>query len=77
MLSLFADPPRSCSTIAVLCRVIENLPPVQYDALTYYERWVHAMLLLVVEKWLLSEAESREHVARQVDPCPPAPLSHI
>jgi len=77
MLRLLADPPRSCFTIDALRRAIEDLPPAQYDALTYYERWVHAMRLLVVEKGLLSEAEIREHVARQDDPCPPALLNHI
>ncbi len=65
MLRLLADPPRSCFTIDALRRAIEDLPPAQYDALSYYERWVHAMRLLVVEKGLLSEAEIVHHLARQ------------
>jgi len=64
MLRLLADPPRSCFTIDALRRAIEDLPPAQYDALTHYERWVHAMRVLVIEKGLLSKAKIAQHLAR-------------
>ncbi len=75
MLRLLADPPRSCFTIDALRRAIEDLPPDQYGALTYYERWVHAMRLLVVEKGLLTEAEIAQHIARQTG-APPGSSHH-
>jgi hypothetical protein len=74
MLRLLADPPSSCFTVDALRRAIEDLPPAQYDALSYYERWVHAMRLLVVEKGLLTEAEIVHHLARQ--PRSPLGFSH-
>jgi nitrile hydratase subunit beta len=32
---------------------IERIPPAEYLSLSYYERWLHAMETLVVEKGLL------------------------
>jgi hypothetical protein len=32
---------------------IERIPPAEYLSLSYYERWLHAMQTLVVEKGLL------------------------
>ncbi len=77
MLRLLADPPRSCFTIDALRRAIEDLPPAQYDALTYYERWLHAMRLLVVEQGLLGEAEIEHHIAGQGGLSVPPSLNHI
>jgi hypothetical protein len=33
---------------------IERIPPAEYLALSYYERWLHAMETLVTEKGLLA-----------------------
>ena len=33
---------------------IERIPPAEYLALSYYERWLHAMETLVAEKGLLA-----------------------
>ena len=38
-------------------RAQESLPPEQYEALSYYERWVAATELLLVEKGLLTREE--------------------
>jgi len=38
-------------------RVIERMPPVDYLAASYYERWLHAIEALLVEKQLISPDE--------------------
>jgi hypothetical protein len=38
-------------------RAQESLPPEQYEALSYYERWVAATELLLVEKGVLTREE--------------------
>jgi hypothetical protein len=38
-------------------RAQESLTPEQYDALSYYERWVAATELLLVEKGVLTREE--------------------
>ncbi len=44
-------------------RAIESLPPEQYEALSYYERWVAATQLLLVEKGILTREEIDERSA--------------
>ena len=36
---------------------IERMPPQQYLASSYYERWLHAITTLLVEKGVLSAQE--------------------
>ncbi len=38
-------------------RAMEDMPPDDYLALSYYERWAHATETLLTEKNLLSRAE--------------------
>ncbi len=38
-------------------RTIESLTPEFYDGSAYYEKWVHAMRSLLIEKGVLTEAE--------------------
>ena len=38
-------------------RAQESLPPDQYEALSYYERWVAATELVLVEKGVLTREE--------------------
>ncbi len=38
-------------------RAQESLPPEQYETLSYYERWVAATELLLVEKGVLTREE--------------------
>ena len=44
-------------------RAQESLPPEQYEALGYYERWVAATELLLVEKGILTREEIDERSA--------------
>ena len=44
-------------------RAQESLPPEQYEALSYYERWVAATELLLVEKGILTREEIDERSA--------------
>jgi hypothetical protein len=40
-----------------LRRAIESLGAQAYDELSYYERWIHALSALLVEKGVLTTAE--------------------
>lgn len=44
-------------------RTIESMAPGDYGAAGYYERWVHALRGLLVEKGVLTEAEIEERLA--------------
>ena len=46
-----------------LRRAIESLPPEEYRALSYYERWAAAVELLLIEKGLLTAAELDRRMA--------------
>ena len=38
-------------------RAIESLPPEQYEALSYYEKWTAALEILLIEKGILTKAD--------------------
>ena len=57
MMRLLADPQHGHYTVDAMRRAIESLPHDDYFGLGYYERWLHAIRLLVVEKGLLTEEE--------------------
>ena len=38
-------------------RAIESLPPEQYEAMSYYERWTAALEILLLEKGILTATE--------------------
>ena len=40
-------------------RVIESLPPAQYETLSYYEKWTAALKILLIEKGILTATELR------------------
>jgi hypothetical protein len=44
-------------------RAIESLPPEQYKKLSYYERWIAATEMLLVEKGVLTREEINERSA--------------
>lgn len=48
---------RKVYCIDELRRAIESLSPKDYFSLTYYERWVRALDMLLVEKGVLTRAE--------------------
>ena len=43
-------------------RTIESMAPGDYDAAGYYERWLHALRGLLVEKGVLTDAEIEERL---------------
>lgn len=63
MMRLLAHPQHGHYTVDAMRRAIESLPRDDYFELGYYERWLRAMRLLVVEKGLLSADELDARVA--------------
>jgi hypothetical protein len=55
------DPP--IVTVDELRRGIEELPPLLYDSLSYYERWIASLTNIVVEKGVLARAEIEQRMA--------------
>ncbi|MGH7933085.1 MAG: nitrile hydratase subunit beta [Candidatus Binataceae bacterium] len=45
-------------------RAIERMPPVQYLASTYYERWLYALEALLVEKGVIGRGEMAAAIAK-------------
>ena len=39
-------------------RVIQSLPPERYESLSYYEKWTAALEILLIEKGILTAAET-------------------
>lgn len=46
-----------------LRRAIESLAPAAYEAMTYYERWIFAIELLMIEKGVLTKEAIDARVA--------------
>jgi hypothetical protein len=57
LLVLLSSPARRIITVDELRRAIESLPPDAYEKLTYYERWISAIEMLLVEKGILTQEE--------------------
>ena len=57
MMRILMHPDSGHFTVDGMRRAIESLPPEEYHALSYYERWLCAMRQLVLERGLVSEAE--------------------
>lgn len=49
-------------TVDEMRRGIEELPPEQYDNLTYYERWIVSLTNILVEKGVLTREELAQRV---------------
>jgi len=64
MMRLLMRPDNGHFTVDAMRRAIESLPPEEYHALSYYERWLCAMHRLVLERGLVSEAELAARVQR-------------
>jgi hypothetical protein len=63
MMRLLAHPEHGYYTVDAMRRAIESLPRDDYFGLGYYERWVHAIRMLVVEKGLVAEDELQRKLA--------------
>lgn len=50
-------------TVDELRRGIEDLPPDAYDAMSYYERWIHSIATIMTDRGVLTAAEIEARVA--------------
>ena len=57
MMRILMHPDSGHFTVDAMRRAIESLPPDEYHALSYYERWLSAMRQLVIERGLVSASE--------------------
>jgi len=57
LLGLLASPEKRLIRVDELRRAIESLEPDQYEKLSYYERWITAIEVLMIEKGILTRKE--------------------
>jgi hypothetical protein len=57
MLRLLTDPERQVIGLDEFRRAIEGLGSVEYDRLSYYERWITAIANLLLEKGVVTTEE--------------------
>lgn len=60
--TLLMSPDKRAMRVDELRRAIEDMEPAAYEKRKYYERWLHAVETLMVEKGFLT----REEIARKV-----------
>ena len=48
---------RGVMNVDEMRRGIESMPPAQYEAASYYERWLYTTETILVEKGFLAEGE--------------------
>ncbi len=67
LIMLLAGGGRRVIRVDELRRAIESLPKERYLSLAYYEKWIQAVKLLMVEKGVLTEEEiaAREEEIRR------------
>jgi nitrile hydratase len=46
-----------------LRRAIESIAPAQYEQMKYYERWITAIEMLLIEKGVLTHDEIEQKIA--------------
>ena len=63
LLMLLIHPSQGAFKVDALRRAIETYGRMDYDTMTYYERWLGAIRKLVVEQDILSEAEIEARIA--------------
>ena len=61
LLRLLVSPTKKVVRVDELRRAIESFAPDAYEKMKYYERWITAIELLLVEKGILT----REEIARK------------
>lgn len=62
LLVLLTSPQKNIMKVDELRRAIESLEPEQYEKLTYYEKWITAIEMIMIEKGILT----REEIDRKV-----------
>ena len=63
MLILLVGAKKGAFKIDAMRRVIEDYGQQEYDATTYYEKWIRAIRNLVVEQEILTRAELEARIA--------------
>src|SRR2546425_10509903 len=58
LLVLLASPEKRVIRVDELRPAIESLEPGEYERLRYYERWITAIEVLMIENGILSRAEN-------------------
>ena len=64
MLILLVGAKKSAFKIDAMRRVIEDYGQQEYDATTYYQKWIRAVHNLLVEQEIITEAELDEKFAQ-------------
>lgn len=64
MLVLLGDQKRRLMNTDMLRRGIEGLPPDAYDKMSYYERWMHSIMVMMLERGVVSREELESRMAK-------------
>ena len=64
MTRLLTHPSRAVCTVDAMRRAIESHKPEDYFGLTYYENWLNAMRVLLIEQGVLSAQEIEQKIAQ-------------
>lgn len=64
MVVLLSDKKRQLMTTDMLRRGIEGLPPDAYDRMSYYERWMHSIMVMMLERGVVTKAELESRMAK-------------
>ena len=64
MMVLLSDQKRRLMNTDMLRRGIESLPPDAYDRMSYYERWIHSIATMMLERGVVTRAELDARIAR-------------
>jgi hypothetical protein len=63
MQRVLGNPARAVSRPDALRRVIEGFTATEYESLGYYDRWLKAIRIILVEQQVLSDAEIDARIA--------------
>ena len=64
MMVLLSGKKRKLMNTDMLRRGIESLPPDAYDRMSYYERWIHSIATMMLERGVVTRAELDARIAR-------------
>jgi len=64
MMVLLSDKKRKLMNTDMLRRGIEGLPPDAYDRMSYYERWMHSIMVMMLERGVVTKAELDQRMAQ-------------
>jgi hypothetical protein len=63
MLMLLVNPARAAFKLDAMRRAVENYTALEYENLPYYDRWLKAIHILLVEQQVLTDAEIDTRIA--------------